>query len=174
MQVFSFVGSQYSQRQADERPHMHDAVIAFVVFAEFVNLCMAVVASGDAVIRTGCLDLIVFESAEFQAVFLESGLQKPAAAAAAIIVGSIGDHVDKIFFTHNRFHDETEIFRDGIAIAFTDNLAGVLDRELDFQILVPVGTDFEFSFPDPFGIVFVDVFYFEFVFDIEFFQSGPD
>jgi hypothetical protein len=49
-----------------------------------------------------------------------------------------------------------------------------LKCEFDFQILVPVGAGFQLSFPDPFGIVFIDVFYFKVVLDIEFFQSGPD
>jgi len=46
--------------------------------------------------------------------------------------------------------------------------------KLDFKILVPVGIDFESSFPDPFGIIFVNIFYFKIVLKVEFFQSGPD
>jgi hypothetical protein len=53
-------------------------------------------------------------------------------------------------------------------------LAGVLYREFDFQVLVPVGIDFQLSFPDPLGIKLDDTLYFKVVLNLEFFQSGPD
>ncbi len=37
---------------------MHDGIIAAVMLTEFMNLGMAVMAAGDAVIRAGCLDLL--------------------------------------------------------------------------------------------------------------------
>jgi hypothetical protein len=42
------------------------------------------------------------------------------------------------------------------------------------KILVPVGIDFEFSLPDPLGIILNDAFDFKLMLDVEFFQSGPD
>jgi hypothetical protein len=151
-----------------------DRIVSAVMLAQLVNLGMAVVASGNAVIRSRGFNLIVFQLSIQQTLVLESGLQKSAAAAAAIVVRFIGLHVDEIFFTHNSLDNITKIICDRIAIAFSDDLAGILNREFDFQILVPVGVDLQFSFTDPFGIVFIDVLDFKIVFDVEFFQSGPD
>jgi hypothetical protein len=83
-------------------------------------------------------------------------------------------HVDKIFFAHNGFNHKPQIFGNGIPIAFPDNLTGILDREFDLQVLVPVGVDRQFSFTDPLGIVFINIFYFKIVFQVEFFQSCQD
>jgi hypothetical protein len=106
-----------------------------------MDLCMAVMAGSDAVIGTGGLDLIIFDLSVNQAFILESGLEKPATAAAAEVVGFVGGHVDKIFFPHHGFHHKAKIIGNGIPIAFSDNLTGILDGELDFQVLVPVGID---------------------------------
>mgnify|MGYP001126006280 CR=1 FL=1 len=173
-QVFPLVRPQYTQRQADKRPQMNHPVMPAIVFAQFVNLRVAIVASGNAVSGARGLDLLVLESAVRQALVLVSGLQKPAAAAAAVIIGAVGGHVNKIFFANHGFDNIAEIFGNGITVAFSDNLAGILDRKLDFQVLVPVGVDLQLSFPDPFGIVFVNVFNFKLMVDVEFFQSGPD
>jgi hypothetical protein len=173
-QVFPFVRPEYSQRKADQGPEVDDRVVSAVMFAQFVNLCMAVVASGNAVVRAGRLDLLVFESAVLQALILESGLQESAAAAAAIVVGSIGLHVDEIFFTHDGFDHKPKVFGNGIAIALADDLAGILNRELDFQLLVPVGIDLKLAFTNPFGVIFINVLDFKIMFEVEFFQSGPD
>lgn len=86
---------------------MNHAVVAAIVVAEFVNLCMAVVAAGNAVICTGGLDLIVFDLSVSQAFFLESGLEESAAAAAAEVVGFVGLHVDEVFFSDNGFHHKS-------------------------------------------------------------------
>ena len=144
------------------------------MFAELMNLGMTVMAAGNTVIRTRCLDLVIFQLAVSQALFLEPGLQKSAAAAAAVVVGSVGLHVDKVFLAHNCLDHITQIFGNGIAETFSNNLARILNRKLDFQILVPVGIDFQFPLTDPFGIIFINVLDFKIVFDIEFFQSGPD
>ena len=173
-QIFAFIGSQDTQRQTDQGPQVHDVITGPVMLAEFVNLGMAVVAAGNAVLGAGGLNLIVFESAEFKALFLEAGLQKTAAAPAAVVVGAVGLHVDKIFFAHHRLDHKPQVFGDGITIAFADDLAGILHRKLDFQVFVPVGVDLEFACADPLGIIFIDVFDFEVVLDAEFFQSGPD
>jgi hypothetical protein len=153
---------------------MHHRIAAAVMLAEFMNLGVAIVAPGNAVIGAGGLDLLILETAVFQALLLESGLQKTAAAAATKIVGPVGLHVDKILFAHNRLDHEAEIFGNGIAVALAHDLARVLNREFDFQILVPIGIDLEFTLTDPFGIVLIDIFDLEIVLKIEFFQSGPD
>jgi len=43
-QVFAFIGSQYAQGEANQRPQVNHRVVAAVVFAEFVDLGVAVVA----------------------------------------------------------------------------------------------------------------------------------
>ena len=173
-QVFPFIGSENAQREANQGPQVNHTVIAAIMVAELMDLGVAVMAAGDAVICTGGLDLVVFNFAISQAFFFESGLEESAAAAATIVVGTIGLHVDEVFFADNGFHHKPQVFGNGVTIAFPYNLAGVLNREFNFQVFVPVGVNLEFAFTYPFGIVFVNVFYFKVMFQVEFFQSGPD
>jgi len=153
---------------------MDYAVVSAIMVAKFMDLGVAVMAAGDAVICAGGLDLVVFDFTVSQAFFFEPGLEESAAAAAAKVVGFVGLHVDEIFFSDNGFHHKSQVIGNGITIAFSYNLTGILNREFDFQVFVPVGVDLEFAFTDPFGIIFVDIFYFKVVFYVEFFQSGPD
>ena len=139
-----------------------------------MNLGVTVVASGNAVGCACCLDLLVLEASVIQTFLLVTGLQKTTTAAATIIIGTIRGHVDKIFFPDHGFDDKSEIFGNGVPIAFSDDLAGILDSELDLQVFVPVRVDLEFAFPDPFCIVLINIFDFKVMFDVEFFQSGPD
>ena len=83
-------------------------------------------------------------------------------------------HFNKIFFAHDRFDHESQIFGNGIPKRLTHDLARVLYSKFYFQLFIPVGIDFESSFPDPFGIIFVDVFDDKVVLDVEFFQSCQD
>jgi hypothetical protein len=130
-EIFPFVRSEYSQRKADEGPEVDDRIVSAIVLAQFMNLGMAVMTPGNTVVCAGCLDLLIFQSAIFQALVLEPGLQETAAAAAAVVIGSVGLHVDEIFFANNGFDHKPKIFGNGIAIALSDNLAGILNRELD-------------------------------------------
>ena len=153
---------------------MHDGIIAAVMLTELMNLGMTVVAAGDTVIRAGLLDLLILQPAEFQPLFFHAGLQKTAAAAAAVIVGPVGDHINKVFFTDHRFDHISQVFGNGVAKRLAYDLTGVLDGEFYLEVLVPVGIDLEPSFPDPFGIVFIDVFDDKVVLDVELFQSCQD
>jgi hypothetical protein len=144
------------------------------MLTEFMNLGMAVVAAGDTIIRTGLLDLFILQPAEFQTLFFHAGLQKTAAAATAIIVGSVGDHVNKVFFADHRFDHVSQVFGNRIAKRLAHDLTGILDGEFNLEVLVPVGIDLEPPFPDPFGIVFINVFDDKVVLDVEFFQSCQD
>jgi hypothetical protein len=83
-------------------------------------------------------------------------------------------HLNKIFFTHHRFHRVPQIFGHRISKGLAYQLAGVLNRKLDFQVLVPIGIDLQLSFPDPLGIILNDTLYFKVVLNFEFFQSEPD
>ena len=121
---------------------MHNGVPPSIVLAQFMNLGMTIVAAGDAVIRSRCLDLLIFQLSIFEALLLESGLKKATAAAAAVIVGPVGLHVDKIFCPHDRLDDVPEVFGDGVAITLANDLTRVLHRKLDFTFFIPDGTDF--------------------------------
>jgi hypothetical protein len=101
-------------------------------------------------------------------------LQKPPAAAATVVVRAVGLHVDEILFAHDRFDNKAQVLGNGIAIALANNLARILNRKLDLQILVPVGIDLQFALTDPLGIVLIDVLDFKAVLEVELFQSGPD
>ena len=144
------------------------------MLAEFVNLCVAIVAGGNAIIGAGGLDLIVLQLSVCQACIFIARLEKSAAPAATVIVRSIGEHLDEVFLSHNRFHHKSEIFCNGISEGFPYDLTRILNRELDFQILVPVRVDLQLSLPDPLGIVFINVFDFKGMLDVEFFQSCQD
>jgi len=111
---------------------MDDAITTAVMITEFMNLRMTVVTTGDAIVRSSRLNLIVFQAAEFQTGILIAGLQKTAAATAAIVVGAVGLHVDKVFFPHDGFDHKTKIFGDRITVAFAYDLARILDRKLYF------------------------------------------
>ncbi len=65
---------------------MHDGIVAAIVFTEFVDLCMAIVAPCNAVIRFSGFDLVVFDLSVQETVTLKSGLKESAAAAAAEVV----------------------------------------------------------------------------------------
>jgi hypothetical protein len=153
---------------------MHDGIIAAVMLTELMNLGMAIMAAGDTVIRTGFLYLLVLQPSECQTLFFHAGLQKTAAAAAAIIVGPVGDHIDKIFFSDDRFDHESQIIGNGFAKSLAHDLTGVLDGKFNLEVLVPIGVDLELSFPDPLGIVFIDVLDDKVMLDVEFFQSCQD
>ncbi len=40
---------------------MDNAIMCFVMFAEFMNLRMAVMAGGNTIVRTSGLDLLIFD-----------------------------------------------------------------------------------------------------------------
>ena len=135
---------------------------------------MAVVTGCNAVIGFCRQNLVGFKLAISTPRVRISRLEKAAAAATAIIVGLIGMHFDEIFFAHHRFHGISQIFGHRISKGLSHQLAGVLNREFDFQVLVPVGIDLQLSFSDPLGIILNDTFDLKVVLDVEFFQSEPD
>jgi len=102
-QVFSFIGTQYPERQADQCPQVNYRISATVMLTQFMYLGMAVVTGRNTIVGTGRLDLLVFEFSILKALFLKAGLEKSPTPSAAIVVGSVRFHVDKVFFTHYRF-----------------------------------------------------------------------
>ena len=153
---------------------MHDGIVAAVMLTELMNLGMAIMAAGNTVIRAGRLYLLVLQPAELQPLFFHAGLKESTAAAATVIVGPVGNHIDKILFSDHRFDHVSQVFGNGIAKSLAHDLSGILDGKFNFEVLVPVGIDLEPSFPDPLGIVFIDVLDDKVVLDVEFFQSCQD
>ena len=131
-------------------------------------------ATGDTVIRTGRLYLVVLQLAEFQTFFLPTGLEEAAAPAAAIIVRPVGFHINKVFFSNHRFDHIPKIFGNRIPKSLAHYLTGVLDGKFNFQVFIPIGIYLESSLTDPFGVVLIDVLDDKVVLDVEFFQSCQD
>ena len=173
-QIFPFIFTENTQRQADNGPQMDHPITGTVMITEFMNLSVTIMTAGNAIIRFGRLNLIVLQPAEFQTLRFVSRLQETAAAAAAIIVGAVGLHIDKIFFSHDGLDHKPKIFGNRVAITFAYDLARILNRKFDFQIFVPIRVDLELTLADPFGIVFIDVFDDKVMLDVEFFQSCQD
>jgi hypothetical protein len=153
---------------------MHGFIPALEVLFEVMNLRVAIVAGGDAIVGRRLLDLFIFETAIIATRLGETGLQKAAAPAAAVIVGAVWGHVNKVFLPDNGLDHKTQILGNGVSQGLSDQLAGILNRELDLQILVPVRADLEFALPYPSGIILNNAFDFKRVRDVEFVQSDPD
>jgi hypothetical protein len=111
---------------------MDNAVIAAIMMGKLVDLGMAVMTPGYAIGCPGCFDLIVFYSAIFQPLLLETRLEKSAAAATTVVIGFVGGHLHQVFFTDCLFDGVSEIVGNGIAKTFTNYLAGILNGKLDF------------------------------------------
>lgn len=173
-QIGPLIGSENSQRQTNQRPDMYGFVGSMKMVPDIMNLGVAVMATGNTIIGSGGDNLVKFHLAVGPALFREPGLQKAATATAAIVIRFVRGHFDDVFLTDHRFDDIAQIIGNGVAKAFADDLAGILNREFYLQILVPVGIDLQSSFTDPFRIVLINRGYFKVVIDIEFFQSGPD
>jgi hypothetical protein len=173
-EIFPFVRAQYPQGKTNQRPQVDGLPRVVPRFGQFVYLSVAVVASGHAIVGAGGENLVRFHIAVGSTGIPVSGLEKTSASAATKIVRPVGNHVDEVFFPHDRLDYKAKIFRYGVSIAFPHDLAWILDRELYFTILVPVRIYGKFSFPDPFRVIFVDALDLEFVFDAEFFQSCQD
>ena len=148
--------------------------LATEVLLQIVHLGVAVVAWRDGVVGAGFLYLIEFDLAVFTSLLRSTGLQIAATAAAAVVVGFIGRHVDKVLFANHFFNHKPQIVRTCVAVSFANELAGILNGELAFQILVPIRVNWEFSFSNPLSVVADNASDFKFVCNVVFFQSRPD
>ena len=104
-----------------------------------VHLGMTIMAWGDTVRSFGCKDLVGLGLAISPSLLLETGLKISATAATTKIIGSVGSHVNKIFFTHDCFNNISQVFGNRITKGFSDQLARVLNSKFNFSVLVPVG-----------------------------------
>ena len=128
-------------------------VTAIIMFGQIMYLCMAVVARGYCILCPGGLNLVKLKLAIFTALLGKSRLQKTTTAAATVVVRLVGCHIDEVFCANNLFDNIAQIVCYRVAKGFSYQLAGILYCKLDFQILVPVGIDRQFSFPYPFGVI---------------------
>ena len=149
-------------------------IFASIMLRHIVDLGVAVMTSRNAVIRAGRDDLVELHFSVLLPRVDVSGLKIPAPAAATIVVGLVGGHVNEIFLTHNRLDHIAQVICGRITESFSDDVAGILDREFNLQVLVPVGTDLEFPLPDPLGVVLKDAGNFQVGLDFVFLQSFQD
>ena len=141
---------------------------------QIVNLGVAVVAGCDTVTRLSGQDLVGLAFAVGAALFRITGLEETATTATAVIVGAVGVHFNKVFFTHHSLGHITQVFGHRVPKGFSYQLAGVLYGKFNLAFTVPLGIDLELALADPLGVVLNDAPDFEFVVDLEFVQSGPD
>lgn len=73
-EVFAFIRTEDSHRQADQCPQVNRLPGMVANFRQIMNLGMAIVAWGDTVVRTGLENLFGFEFAIFPSRFRETGL----------------------------------------------------------------------------------------------------
>ena len=98
----------------------------------------------------------------------------PSPATTAVVIGFIGCHVNEVLFPDHGLDSVSKVIGHGISKSFSYQLAWVLNRKLNLQVLVPVRIYLESSFLDPLCIKLNDTDDFKIVFYVEFFQSGPD
>ena len=103
-----------------------------------MDLRMAVMTGSDTVVGLGGLDLLKLELSIFSPRLCVARLQISTATAAAVIIGSVRLHIDKIFLPDNSLDHKTQVFGDRITEAFANQLTRILNRKLDFQIFVPI------------------------------------
>ena len=135
---------------------------------------MAVVAGCNTISCLGGQDLVGLAFAIGAAFFRITCLEETATTTTTVIVGAVGIHFNEIFFTHYGSDHITQVFGHRIPKGFSYQLTRILYSEFDLALPVPLGTDLEFAFTDPLGVVLNDAPNFEFVVDLEFVQSGPD
>jgi hypothetical protein len=145
-----------------------------IVLGEIMDLGMAIVTGSNTVGRPGRHDLVKFHLPVLMSGLSETGLQIPPATAATEIVGHIGAHINKVFFPDDGLYHKTEIFSNRITKGFPDQLAGVLNRKLDLEVLIPFRIYLELSLLDPLSVKLNDALNFKIMRDVEFFESGPD
>ena len=117
-----------------------------------MNLGMTVMTGGYTIRCARRQNLIHFDFAKRSALIGHSGLQKTAAPAAAIVIGAVGRHVDKIFLAHHGLDNVAHILGNRVAQGFAHQLARILAGEFDLAVFIPFGADFQLTFPDPLGV----------------------
>lgn len=120
---------------------MNGMKAAFIMLTQIMNLGMAVMARCNAVGSTGVHNLIEFSLSIGATRIRKPGLQKPAPAPTAEVIGKIRGHVHIVFLAYHRLHNKPQVMGDRIPKGFTNQLARVLNRKFNFKIPVPLGAD---------------------------------
>ena len=144
------------------------------MFMQVVNLCVAVMARCNTVIRPCRHYLLKLSFAVITSGFGKPGLKESSSAATAVVVRFVGSHFYKIFLSHNGFNNIPQVIRHRIAQTLTNQLARVLYGKCYSEIFVPIGINFQFPFPDPLGIILNNALALKIVLNVEFFQPDPD
>ena len=105
---------------------------------------------------------------------ITGGLQESSTTSATEIIGSVGVHIDEVFFTNHGFDYKAQLIRHPVSKRFADQLARILDSKLDLQVFVPVRADRKLTFPDPLSVKRNNALDFKFRLNIELLQSLPD
>lgn len=137
-QIGTLVFAKNAQGEANQRPKMDSMPFFPVVFGKVVDLGVAIVAGGDAVMGAGSQNLIALPQTIGPTLLGESCLEGSSAATAAIIVGFVGVHIHEVFFSNEFFDHEAEVVGNGVPQGFAHQLARVLDGELQSQLCIPI------------------------------------
>ena len=71
-QVCSLIRPENAKGEGKNRPEMNDLIIPAIVVRQFMNLGMAVVTAGDAVLGTALLDLLILQLSIFKSLIFEA------------------------------------------------------------------------------------------------------
>ena len=153
---------------------MQGMVTASKMLSQIMYLCMTIVARGDSILSSSLLNLVELYPAIFTTLIGKSRLQKTTTAAATIVVGLIGCHIYEVFFTDHLFNHVAQVIGYGVPEGLSNQLTGILHSEGHLQLFVPIRTYREFPFSNPFSVILNNTGYLKLVWNIEFFQSGPD
>ncbi len=85
----------------------------------------------DAVVGMGLGDLIIFSLSIVAPRLGKPRLQKTTPATAAVVVGAVGLHLNKVLFTHRRFDYEAKILGYWVSQRFSNQLTRILNGEFN-------------------------------------------
>jgi hypothetical protein len=120
---------------------MNGMKAALIMLTQIMNLGMAVMTRRDAVSGAGFHDLLEFSLSIGATRIRKPGLQKPAPAPAAKVIGEVRRHIHIIFLAYNRLHHKPQIMRNRIPKRFANQLTRILNREFNFKVTVPIGVN---------------------------------
>lgn len=142
LQIFpkigSFIGAEDTKGKVEQSPQVNGFPCVAVDFGHIMNLGMAVVARRNAIGCLGGQNLIGLGLAVRPSLLGESRLKVSATAAAAEVIGTIGGHVNEVFFPDNGLYHIAHVLGNRISQGLSDQLTGILKRELDLAFFVPV------------------------------------
>jgi len=137
-EISTLIGTKNAKGQTNQCPDVNRIIFAAKMVRDIMYLRMTIMAAGNAVIGPCRYDLVEFNLTIRLPCFGETRLEETSTTAATVVVGFIGCHFYQILFTDYRFYDKSEIIRHRIAVALADNLAGILNGEFDFSVLIPL------------------------------------